>query len=228
MRDAAQVAGCANNQHQLLIALHTWDADNDGVFPPESGYRDVPHRAIHGSGDFFDVLVPEYLEPPEVWYCPDGPLAPDTGVWTGTPHVTSNSVWDFQDSGQGHVFITENIYCNLPERAGYTDIPRKLSDPGDWVVVNDWTVFWSATDAYVISNHPGRLMFWGVGHAIRGRNGFGRPRGVNTGIVDGSVGWAPINECMLGYPSCGGAVGGQYDTCRTLQPSRPGRPGYLP
>ena len=23
-RDAAQVAGCANNQHQLLVTLHTW------------------------------------------------------------------------------------------------------------------------------------------------------------------------------------------------------------
>ena len=29
-RDAAQVAGCSNNQHQILIALHTWGADNDG------------------------------------------------------------------------------------------------------------------------------------------------------------------------------------------------------
>ena len=29
-RDAAQVVGCANNQHQPLIALHSWGADNDG------------------------------------------------------------------------------------------------------------------------------------------------------------------------------------------------------
>ena len=37
-RDAAQVAGCANNQHQLLIALHAWGADNDGKLPLGSGY----------------------------------------------------------------------------------------------------------------------------------------------------------------------------------------------
>ena len=228
-RDAAQVVGCANNQHQLIIALHTWGADNDGAFPPESGYRDVPHRAIRGSGDFFDVLVPEYVGPkPDTWYCPDGSLAPDSGVWTGTPHVTSESVWDFGDpnGGLGHVFITENIYCNLPERAGYTDIPRKLSDPGDWVVVNDWTVFWIASDVYHVTNHPGRI--WGSGGIVRGRNGPGRPRGVNTATVDGSVQWTPNDECMLGYPSCGGVVGGPYDTCRTLQPPRPGAPGYLP
>ena len=119
------------------------------------------------------------------------------------------------------------VYANLTERVGYTDIPRKLSDPGDWVVVNDWTAFWIAQDAYDFSNHPGRLPTWGVGHAIRGRNGFGRPRGVNTGTVDGSVRWTSIDECMLGYPSCGGGPG-PYDTCRTLQPPRPGAPGYLP
>ena len=41
-RDAAQVAGCANNQHQLLIGLHTWAADNDGKLPPGSGYGPPP------------------------------------------------------------------------------------------------------------------------------------------------------------------------------------------
>ena len=37
-RDAAQVVGCANNQHQLLIALHAWGADNDGKLSLGSGY----------------------------------------------------------------------------------------------------------------------------------------------------------------------------------------------
>ena len=88
-RDAAQVAGCANNQHQLLVALHTWGADNDGKYPLGSGYGSTfPQRGLRGSGDFFDVLAPEYIDPSEVWYCPDGPLAPDSGIWTGTPHVS--------------------------------------------------------------------------------------------------------------------------------------------
>jgi len=65
-RDAAQVVGCANNQHQLLIALHSWGADNDGKLPPHSDYSPHdPNIARRGSGDFFDVLVPEYIEPPE-------------------------------------------------------------------------------------------------------------------------------------------------------------------
>ena len=74
-RDAAQVAGCANNQHQLLIGLHTWAADNDGKLPPHSGHAGTtPAHGVRGSGDFFDVLVPEYVEPPEMWYCPGGPV----------------------------------------------------------------------------------------------------------------------------------------------------------
>ena len=66
-RDAAQVVGCANNQHQLIIALHTSGADNDGNLPPHSDYS--PHNVANGrrgSGDFVAVLVPEYIEPPEM------------------------------------------------------------------------------------------------------------------------------------------------------------------
>ena len=75
-RDAAEVAQCANQQHQLLIALHTWGADNDGKFPPASGYSNTqPFVGVRGSGDWFDQLVPEYVGPdPQLWYCPGGIL----------------------------------------------------------------------------------------------------------------------------------------------------------
>ena len=67
------------NQHQLLIALHSWGADNDGKLPPHSGHGGrVPAHGVRGTGDFFDVLVPEYVQPPEVWYCPGGALFPDS------------------------------------------------------------------------------------------------------------------------------------------------------
>ena len=95
------------------------------------------------------------------------------------------------------------------------------------MVVNDYTSFFIAQDAYEIQSHPGRLPAWGLGGGIvRGRNGPGRPRGVNTGTVDGSVRWTPTGETMLGYPSCGGNA--PYDTCRALIPPRPGAPGYVP
>ena len=223
-RSAAFVTVCANQQHQILIAMHTWGADNDSKFPPATGYGgSTPHRAVRGSGDYFDVLVPEYLEPREVWYCPEGALFPDSGWNTGTRYSTVNTLWDFGDFSQHHVYFTENIFVNLTEKGGYTDIPRLLSNPGDWVVVNDGTYYDLGNDLHVAGTHPGRFSSWGLGGLSRGRNGPGAPRGVNAGTVDGAVIWAPRGKTMLGYPGCGGDF-----RCRLVQPSRPGRPGYLP
>ena len=225
-RQAAQVTVCANQQHSILIAMHTWGADNDGAFPPETGYGQITQRGIRGSGDFFDVLVPEYIAPPEVWYCPEGALFPDSGWNSGARHSTSNPLWNFNDGGPGHAYFTEGILVNLDQtRIGYTDIPRKLTDPSDWVVVNDYSVFWLSNDSHVVSNHPGRFPIWGLGRNVRGRNGLGAPRGVNSGLVDGAVIWTPIGETMLGVQACGGPA--SHDTCRLLQPPRPGRPGML-
>lgn len=215
-RNAAKVVGCANNQHQILLAMHAWGADNDSNFPPATGYHGtVAHRAVRGSGDYFDVLVPEYLQPPEVWYCPEGALFPDSGWNTGTRHSTVNSIWDFSDFSLHHVYFSENILVNIKPTAGYTDIPSKLSDPADWVVVNDGTYFSLSNDSYGASTHPGRFPTWGLGKRVRGRNGWGAPRGVNTGTVDGSVTWTPQGKCMLGFRGM-------------VQAPRPGRPGMLP
>ena len=205
-------------------------AENNGKYLSDSGYSTAfPQRSLRGSSDFFDVFAPEYIYLLQMWCSLDAPLAADSGVWTGTLHQIVNTVWDFSDSqGPGHAIFTEMVYSNLTEWVGCTGIPRKLSDPGDWVVVNGWTAFWVAQDAYVFSNHSGRLAIWGVGPAIRGRNGAGRPRGVNRGTVDGSLQWTPMGECMLGCPGCGGTASGAYGTCRTLQPPHPGRTGMLP
>ena len=167
-RDAAQVAGCANNQHQILIALHTYGADNDGNFPPHSDYSPHdPNIARRGSGDFFDVLVPEYIEPPEVWFCPGGVLFHDTGTG-GTPHATVNTLWDFSLGLPGYASFTFGVYCNMKEKGGYTDIPRKLSDPGDWVLVNEYTIFEIPIDSYSRANHPGLDPIKGYGGFVKG------------------------------------------------------------
>lgn len=230
-RDAAQVTTCANQQHQLMIALHTWAADNDGNLPPGSGYSSLctqPGRGVRGTGDFFDVLVPAYVGPgPELWYCPGGVLFWDSAWNSGTRPVISNALWNFNDYSAGHAYFTQTVYCNLDEKGGYTDIPQKLSDPSDWVLVNDRGAFDASSGTYAASNHPGRFPVWGLGTYVSGRNGLGAPRGVNTGTVDGSVRWTPQQETMLGYPVCGGQLS-SYLLCRQLEPARPGRPGLLP
>ena len=175
-----------------MIGLHTWAADNDGKLPPGSGYSSLttqPGRGVRGTGDFFDVLVPEYVGPgPEIWYCPGGALFWHSAWNSGTPYSSSNSLWDFADYHSGrHAYFTETVYCNLDEKGGYTDIPQKVSDPSDWVLVNDKGAFDASQDMYSASNHPGRFPTWGLGQFVSGRNGLGAPRGVNTGTVDGSV-----------------------------------------
>jgi len=227
-RNAAQVAGCANNQHQLQVTLHTWAADNESKFPPGSGYhRETPFRGVRGSGDFFDVLVPEYIEPPDVWYCPGGAIFPHMSQWTGTPHATVNSVWDFDDFSPGHAGLTIGPRANLQPKGGYTDLPRNIGDPGDWVLISELNHFDAAIDSYLNGHHPGRAPNWGIGKRVRGRNGLGAPRGVNVGTVDGAVIWTPQGETMLGFPSCGGSIM-SYLLCRELEPARLERPGALP
>ena len=222
--------GCANNQKQLLIGLHTWAADNDGKFPPASGYgiHTQPRRGIRGSGDFFDVLVPEIMGPePDTWYCPGGSMFPDSGYNSGVRNSISNTVWDFDDHQPRNAQVTEIVCVNMTAKGGYTDIARKPSDPADWVVVNDDTFFDIPTDMYLKGAHPGLNAHLGIGSAVRGRNGPAAPRGVNTGTVDGSVKWTPRQEAMLGWSGCGGGLT-SFLLCRQLEPPRPGRPGMLP
>jgi prepilin-type N-terminal cleavage/methylation domain-containing protein len=176
-RSAAHVALCANNQRQLAVALITWGADNDRNLPPGSGYGQstIAHRGLRGSGDFFDVLVAEHAAEPDLWYCPDSALFDDVGRFTGMPGASIDTYWDFAESGRsGYGVFSQNVYSNLREKGGYTDIPRRLSDPGDWVLVNDDNLFDIPNDEYVKASHPGLTL--AVGHQpIRGRTVRGPP-----------------------------------------------------
>ena len=237
-REAAHIAVCANNQRQLLVALYTYGTDNEENFPPPSGYdRRAPRRGRRGVGDFFDVLVPEYVAPPDLWYCPAGVFFADTQM-PPIGQSSGDTFWDYVGSGgnlhpgdtsqymPGHSMHTQNVYVNLDEKGGYTDIARKMSDPGDWVLVIDDTLYDLPNGRYIIANHPGLAANWGIGAYPYGRSGIGSPIGLNCGTLDGSVKWTPTGECMLGYPGGGGSV--NYVQNRLLEPSRPGRPGTLP
>ena len=204
-RSAARIAVCASRQRQLLVALQVYGAEHNGLLPPGSGYSSqttCPHRALRGSGDFFDVLVREYVTSPEVWYCPGGLFFPETS-------------WDI---GGGHVYGIINVYSNLWEKGGYTDIPRRLQDPPDWVLTNDGTYINSLTEEWGQGNHPG----FAPGHRLTppmfGRDHPGAPFGVNTGLLGGAVVWTPQRECDYGYPGGGGGM--QHTIVRLLEPPK--------
>ena len=223
-RAAAEVAECGNNQHQLTIGLFTFAADNEGAFPPRSAYGH-PHRGIHGSGDFFDVLANEYKVPPELWYCPGGGLASDSAIWTATPHSSPGSqVYDFPGFSGNESYITQAVYVNEDARKGYTDLPRNVSDPGDWILVTDYTFFDGQSDHYRQANHPGRS--FGIPRIVRGKNGPGAPIGINTATVDGAVAWTPLGATVLGYDGVSGGPNA-ITLDRILEPQRPGRPGRI-
>ena len=242
-KEAAQMLGCGNNQRQLHIALTTHASDNEEKFPPGSGYYlTSPNRGRRGTGDFFDVLVPEYVEPPELWYCPAGKFFADTPMpppRLDTAHIPrppgGPTFWDFVGSGgtvhpgetysmPGHSHHTQSVYVNLIEKGGYTDIATKLSDPGDWVVVTDGTFFDSTDGSYIAANHPGLAANWYLDPPAYGRSA--GQLGVNTATIDGAVKWTPAGQAMLGYPGAGGQA--NYTAIRLLEPPRPGRPRMLP
>ena len=81
-------------------------------------------------------------------------------------------------------FITEIIYVNLAPKGGYTDLARNVSDPSDWVLVTDYSEYDMQADVYRYTTHPGSGPIWGLGKLVRGRNGFGALRGINTGTVN--------------------------------------------
>ena len=98
-RDAAHMTVCASDQRQLLLALYLYATDNEENFPPGSGYDlNAPSRGRRGVGDFFDVLVPEYVAPPDLWYCPAGVRFADTTMPPGG-QPRGNTFWDFIGSG---------------------------------------------------------------------------------------------------------------------------------
>ena len=195
-------------------------------FPPVAGYSPYsPGGCLRGSGDYFDVLVPEYVEPPDLWYCPAGVLFADTTMPPlGQP--SGNTFWNYHNPGPGHSYHTQAVYVNLNEKGGYRDIARKLSDPFDWVVVIDINFYETIGGGYSYTSHPGIAAPFGLGRRVRGRTGLGAPFGLNTGTVDGSVKWTPTGECMLGYPGSGGTINDVFT--RLLEPPRPGRPGMMP
>ena len=184
------------------------------------------------------MLVTEYVAPRDLWYCPAGVLFADTIMPPGG-QPSGNTFWNYTGSGgdrhpvdtgpymPGHSYHTQNVYVNLNEKAGYRDIARKLSDPGDWVVVIDGNYYEGLNGRYSYTNHPGRAVHFGLGKFAMGRTGLGAPVGLNTGTVDGSVKWTPTGECMLGYPGYTGNAT-SYPFVRLLEPPRPGRPGMIP
>ncbi len=88
VRDAASRIKCANNIHQLLIAIHNYAGDNDGYLPPANFYRVVnPQTGNAAEGSAFYAILP-YCEQDNLFqlYTQD---RPDAG-YRGAQYVPIN------------------------------------------------------------------------------------------------------------------------------------------
>lgn len=149
-RNAAMIALCASNEHQLAVGFHTYGSDNGGFLPPGSAYLPeghVPNRAVKGSGDFFDVLQPAYVEPKEAWYCPAGGFSADTVIpnsggltpWALPTPYASCCIGDGDNVYTNYAFMA-NAWAPpgtgaLASRPVYQNIPKHLDDPPDWDLI---------------------------------------------------------------------------------------------
>ena len=203
-RSVALIAACGSNERQLITALVTYAADNDGLLPPGSGYSvfaSVPNRGLEGSGDFWDRLFPEYVPEIDAWYCPDGAFFADDR-WVGG----GGSMWDFVDpTNHGSTRNANFSYALLGNayfvRGAYENIPTRLEDPPDWVLALDFTIILWPEYYWVLTNHPGTSPGWTPGWS--GPEG-GPPLGVNKGLLDGSVRWVAEEAAVPSYPGGGG------------------------
>ncbi len=201
-RTVSRIPVCAANERQLATGTIAWGTDNDGDLPDPSSYSNhtVLNRGMRGRIDFWTQLNPEYIPGKEVWYCPAGLFFADDvpprsvgfrGTW-----------WDFDDTiTVGNAAFSYALYCNAPVLLGYDDIPRRLADPGDFILVNDYTVldlFLPSPQTYALGNHPAFAPYWLPGTP------YITPEGVNIGRLDGAVEWHPEGTTDPGYPGAGG------------------------
>ena len=112
----------------------------------------------------------------------------------------TRGVYDFDDYSPHQAYITQNVYCNLTEKAGYKHTPRKLSDPGDWVLVNGYTLFCIPIDAWIIGVQPGfhlwgaRVGSFGAETALGHRGGQHGDRGWSSQIDTAARGYARLAQ----------------------------------
>lgn len=205
------IALCASYEHQLAIGFHTYGADNGGFLPPGSDYvpASVPNRGVRDSGDFWDVLNPDYVKPKEAWYCPAGAFFADDPLVHYEGYDGSDIWWEFEGSGSTssgkHGFFSYAFLCNaFFVKDFYENIPTHLDDPPDWVLVIDYTLR-RTTGEYGLTNHPGTPDNYGNWPALG--TFVAIPDGTNKCTLDGAVMWAPESETELGYPGCGGQPG---------------------
>ncbi len=204
---------CMNNQAQIIRAVHVYGDDNDGYLPHGSQYNglaagdnDILRSFYWGNegSDFAQIHIQGYLAEPESYFCPDGMVtSPNNTI--GVP--AGEIFFKHTISGLGlRMSIGYAIFINVlesPPPVTYENIPRRLIDEGDWVVITDDNS-WYIPD---VNFHQQAHERW-RNHADADGTGPSEVpfNGINVGHLDGSVRWIPERDTQLRYTRYSGSV----------------------
>ncbi|MCK4999180.1 MAG: type II secretion system protein [Anaerohalosphaera sp.] len=129
VKDAARLTICKSNQHQLIIALATYAADNDGKYPAShleakgSSYlftwpnhinyhsQTDPARSFNNGGAVHYYLG-SYLDDVMSYYCPLSPSIDEEKFQELYSKYDQKEVWDKYNGGSSDISTTSS-YCML-------------------------------------------------------------------------------------------------------------------
>lgn len=117
-RESAMRVNCASALRQIGQAFVMYANDNNNQLPANTAWQHLARinalveetTTDHEDG----ALYPRYLSMPEIFYCPDRPLAEDPTRWS--PRKAGNDTW------------SSYMYLGGHEKAHYYAPPVKLTD----------------------------------------------------------------------------------------------------
>lgn len=143
----AQSSACAENLHQLGLAVHLYANDNDEWGPPatteEARYLTMisppppPKAEVLASPDVLRSALAPFVKSEDVWFCPADPWKHTHMLWLGQRHFRTSYFFFPNESGRQslwppmmHVFreVTPE-HPNTPLFCDAVGIPSRDSDP---------------------------------------------------------------------------------------------------
>ena len=191
-KEAARVALCGSNIHQLTLAVMLYIEDHEGHLPPYPGGAMKPQRLDPRAGRDFEIY---YGISPTVFYCPSH--------FKYTSREYQDQLFTKRRFG-GTQFITYMNLMNIPDNrfpGGPVLSPRRLpvapEEEGELLLWADWLMKINGEERYIVNhtNPPGGSDWESA-----------RPVGGHVAAVDGHVEWRPWGEMELRFDALGESV----------------------
>ena len=199
-RESARRVVCADNQSQLTLGLHLYANDNNSYLPNYSSWGPPAlywfRMGRGGEADHYDdfaALYPDYVNTPNSFYCPSGPLS-KTGRSAPGVEQTEYIWYEFSPSHNthqrdiGYMYLGNRPSVLVPVGID-AQIPTKVMDFGHWPVLAD--LLMGDDTYYWLGNHPG---FWNLPSLLSKD-----VAGSNVATLNRSVEWRSNDQLLPRY-----------------------------